>query len=93
MRGVLRIQRNNPISLEMLQGILERTNLVYHDWEVTGSRINQWFYMGKFFRMESHKTQMSSQTGPVWLRALATKLGNSITDITRTGPNLTLILS
>ncbi len=78
----------NPISLKMLENDLERTNLVYHDWEMTGSRIDQWLYMGQFIRMESHKIQLPSHSaGLAWLRAIAPKLGDSRTDITRTRPD------
>jgi hypothetical protein len=78
----------NPMSLKLLQPILSRTNLVYHDWEITGPRIEQWIYMGQFARLVLHKSQLpTASPGVLWLKAIAPKLGDSVTDITQTGPN------
>ena len=78
----------SPLSLKTLEATLSRTNLVYHDWEMTGPRIEQWIYMGQFIRLVSHKSQLpSGSPGLLWLRAIAPKLGESVTDITQTGPN------
>lgn len=78
----------NPLSLKPLQATLSQTNLVYHDWEITGLRIDQWLYMGQFARLVSHKTQLPFDSpGLLWLKAISPKLGASVTDITQTGPN------
>jgi hypothetical protein len=78
----------NPLSLRPMQEALSRTNLLYHDWEMTGERIEQWLYLGQFARFVSHKAQLpSGSPGVLWLKAIAPKLGASITDITQTGPN------
>jgi len=78
----------DPSSLVSLPGVLNRTNLVYHDWEITGVRVEQWVYMGQFARLVSHKAQLpSGSPGAPWLKAIAPKLGVSVTEITRTGAN------
>jgi hypothetical protein len=78
----------DPSSLVSLPAVLSRTNLVCHDWEITGLRTGQWLYMGQFARLVSHKAQLpSASPGMLWLLAVAPKLGASLTDITQTGPN------
>jgi hypothetical protein len=78
----------NPLSLQPLRAVLNLTNLVYHDWEITGPRINQWLYMGQFVRLVSHRAQLPTDSpGVLWLLAVAPKLGASLTDITQTGPS------
>ncbi len=77
-----------PLSLGSVQAALSRTNLVYHDWEMTGQRIDQWIFMGQFARLAFHKAQLPpGSAGLLWLQAIAPKLGVSVTDITQTGPN------
>ncbi len=77
-----------PLSLNTVQAALNRTNLVYHDWEMTGARTEQWIYMGQFARLVSHKAQLPPQSASLlWLEAIPPKLGASVTDITQTGPN------
>jgi hypothetical protein len=77
----------DPSSLISLPTVLSLTNLVCHDWEITGLRIGQWLYMGQFARLVSHKAQLPSNSpGVLWLLAIAPKLGASLTDITQTGP-------
>jgi len=77
-----------PLSLKTLQVTLSQTNLVYHDWEITGPRIEQWIFMGQFARYVSGKAQMPFESpGLLWLKAIAPKLGESVTDINQTGPS------
>jgi hypothetical protein len=78
----------NPLSLKPLQETLSRTNLLYHDWEITGPRVEQWLYMGQFARVVSHKAQLPfGSPGVLWFAAVAPRLGTAATDITQTGPN------
>ena len=77
-----------PISEKWLQEVLASTNLVYYDSEKTGLRIEQWLYMGQFARFVTHKSQLPSDSlGMFWLKAIAPKLGYSVTRITETGPS------
>ena len=76
-----------PVSLYSAQTALSQTNLVYHDWEMTGQRIDQWIYMGQFARLIFHKAQLpSGSPGLAWLQAIEPKLGLSLTDVIQTGP-------
>jgi len=78
----------HPLSEKILQKDLNRPNLVYHDWEATGLRTEEWFFMGQLIRLVSHKAQLSFHApATLWLKALPPKLGDSVTDVTKTGPN------
>jgi hypothetical protein len=78
----------HPLSEKILQKDLNRPNLVYHDWEATGLRAEQWFFMGQLIRLVSHKAQLSFHApATLWLKALPPELGDSVTDVTKTGPN------
>ncbi|HEV2435920.1 MAG TPA: hypothetical protein VG077_07970 [Verrucomicrobiae bacterium] len=77
-----------PLSLKSVQNDLSRTNLVYHDWELTGLRTRQWLDAGQIVRFLLHKATLpSNSTGYIWLKAIPPGLGASVTDITQTGPN------
>jgi hypothetical protein len=77
-----------PVSTRWLQNALAQTNLVYFDSEETGARIEQWLFMGQFARFVSHKAQLPFQSpGLLWLKAVASKLGYSGTQVAETGPN------
>ncbi len=78
----------SPMSPNALQATLNRPDLVYHDSEATGMRIDQWLYMGQFVRFALHKGQLPPHSaGMLWLKAISPRLGESVTDITQTGPN------
>jgi len=77
-----------PLSIKVLQITLSQTNLLYHDSEITGPRIEQWLYMGQFARLVSHKAQLPfSSPAALWLKAISPQLGMSLTDISQTGSN------
>jgi hypothetical protein len=76
------------ITPEMLPPALSRPNLVYHDWEVSGARVENWVYIGQFFRFVFQRNQLPDKsTGMAWLSALETHLGQSVTDVIRTAPD------
>jgi hypothetical protein len=75
-----------------LSGLLGRisgeTNLVYYDWELTGSRIEPCLYLGQVARVISRHAQLPEETVSVgWLRAIEPRLGSSTTTIICTGTN------
>ena len=79
---------DQPLSLKFIQNDLSRTNLVYHDWELTGYRTRQWLDAGQIVRFLLHKATLPpGSAGCLWLKAIPPKLGGSVTDITQTGPN------
>lgn len=80
--------QTQPLTLAGAQAALGQTNLVYHDWEMTGPRTEQWIFMSQFARLIFHKAQLPpNSTGLLWLQALPPKLGLSVTDIAQTGPD------
>ena len=75
-----------PLPADLLPELLGRTNLVCYDWEITGLRCEQWLYMGQYFRFVSKMPQLPFESASLaWLKAIEPKLGNSLTEITRTG--------
>jgi hypothetical protein len=78
---------NRPVPPVLFQQVLGPANLVAYDWEITGSRIEQWLFSGQFLRMVSLRAQVPPKSvSVVWLQALESKLGNCATAVTRTGP-------
>jgi hypothetical protein len=77
-----------PPLADLLQELSAHTNLVYFDWELAGPRIESWFYISQALRTTFRRPQLPfDSTGLVWLNAVRTRLGNSKTLVTRTGPN------
>lgn len=71
---------------ELLPQILGRTNLVAYDWELTGPRIESWIFTGQLFRLVVDRAQLPPESaGMAWLKAIAPRLGNCATAVTRTG--------
>jgi len=75
-----------PLPAELLAQ-LDRPALVYYDWEITEERLQQW---RQLWQVWSLTTFLPGLENPVmhtrWLTALAPLLGNSVTEVTRTGP-------
>ena len=74
----------SPLPAELLGFVNASKDLVYYDWEITGSRIQTGFYLGQLIRMACNKPQLPGQSAASsWLRVASTKLGNSVTVITQ----------
>ncbi|MBI3881363.1 MAG: hypothetical protein HY301_15035 [Verrucomicrobia bacterium] len=66
---------------------LARPSLVYYDWEITEGRLGQWRQLMQFWQMVNLAPLRSPPLAQQqWLDALAPKLGNTITEISLTGP-------
>jgi len=79
---------NSAIRSNLLQDWPAETNLVYHDWELTGRRVEPWLYISQITRTVLRHAQMPMSTaGANWLGNVKARLGESTTDITQTGPN------
>jgi len=77
----------NPPPVELIREITSQTNLVYYDWEVTGPRILADVYLTQLLRLMGHKAQLPADgLGILWLKALASHLGNSGTEISQKDP-------
>ena len=78
---------NRPPAAELLNTVLGDTNLVAYDWELTGSRIDQWLHFGQLVRFALHLAQVPPKSASfAWLTALEPKLGGCVTAVSRTGP-------
>jgi hypothetical protein len=77
----------NPI-LSQIQG---RTNLVYYDWEFTGRRLGEWQILSKMITNRSSKQDKEAfykaNVENALLGALAHFAGDTVTEITRVGPD------
>jgi hypothetical protein len=81
-----------PLSSELLE-VLNRTNLVYYDWEMTGPRVEHWLYMGQLIRSSFNRPQLPfDSAGLLWLKALSMRLGENATHFTETGPRQLTVL-
>jgi hypothetical protein len=80
-----------PAPDEVWEQIKGRTNLVYYDWEKTGSRSQDWRTLGRLFLvrqgMPTDDTITARAAADKWISQLAAIPGNTVTEITRVAPN------
>jgi hypothetical protein len=91
----------NPPPPELLAQLTTRTNLVYYDWEITQARLTQWLNLGPLLELILRDMLMAAEPNPLeppsvrgrqWLTAVATNLGETVTEVTLTSPReLTLV--
>jgi hypothetical protein len=68
--------------------IAAQSNLVYYDWELTGSRIEPCLYLGQVSSVVSRHTPLALDTFSVtWLKTIESRLGPSTTTVIQTGPD------
>jgi hypothetical protein len=76
-----------PPPAGLLNDVLNRTNLVYYDWEITGARLQPCLQLFQTARQILRQPQMPlDSAGLNCLAALIPRLGTSATIISRTGP-------
>jgi hypothetical protein len=76
----------NPPPAEILRAVLDATNLVYYQFEHTGSRIEDDLFVTQLFRVIFHKPQLPAKAAStLWLKNVEPLLGDSTTFVTRTG--------
>ena len=76
-----------PPPTGLIQDVLRRTNLIYYDWEVTGSRLQPVLQLGQTARQITRRPEMALDSASLtWLGQLIPRLGTSATIATRTGP-------
>jgi len=78
----------NPAPAELLAQ-LNRTNLVYYDWEVTQQRLQQWRQTRQLLQLLSGPGpgNFGRTPGQAWLDAIGAELGNTITEAVVSGPS------
>ena len=78
---------------QLFQQICRRTNLVFYDWELTGSRLQDWRMLGHMFltspeRATTAEAERAMHLGDLWLTDLFPHwTGSTVTEITRVAPN------
>jgi hypothetical protein len=82
-----------PPPAELLREFASRSKLVYYDWEITEQRGTQWQVLSQLYQMAFDKPLLGINAASIrWLNAIGTGLGNTVTEITVTGPKqLTLV--
>jgi len=78
--------RSKPLPPELFQR-LATPNLVYYHWEITAERIPQLLQVSQFGLMiTQHKQLDGTSAAYKWLQRAGASLGNTDTEITKTGP-------
>ena len=73
---------NQSAPQQLLQPLRDRANLVYYDWELTGSRLEQWTYITQLLRILMGKPELPPDSVAIkWLQAMSARLGPSSTEI------------
>lgn len=71
---------------ELLQQFVSKPDVVYYDWEITEARLTQWIQLSPLLHMSANRLPLANSPVPYkWLRAMAPKLGNTITEGTLAG--------
>ena len=78
----------HPAPDDMIQDLLNRTNLVYYDWEISGPRLEPCLYIGQTARQIFRRPQLPlDSASAVWLSILVPRLGTSATIISHNAPD------
>lgn len=86
---------SNATPVELAREVAGRTNLVFYDWELGHARMAQIRPMSQIVAMAANKP-VSNFNDPAnkWLAAAVPMLGNTVTEVTKTGPReLSLVRS
>ena len=76
---------NRAPNLELVNRMMQKTNMVYYDWEYSAPRVESWFYIGQLGRVVFGRPQLPATASSVaWLKAIGQKLGNAGTVATMT---------
>jgi hypothetical protein len=67
---------------------LDRTNLVYYDWEITSERLQLLPQLTQLALMVTRHQQLAAQSAAIkWLNRIGPALGRTVTEVTQTAPN------
>ena len=85
--------RTNVISTDLMGQLNGHTNLFYYNWEITALRLPQLRQMCQLGLFFSGRRQLDGKSASAkWLDAIGPKLGNTVTELTRTSAReMTLI--
>ena len=81
-----------PIPKELISEFINKQDLIYYNWEITGQRLAKWNLLIQFAAILSdRREQLVNKTkGISFLTSLYSKLGNTITDATISSNKLTI---
>jgi hypothetical protein len=79
--------KSRPLPPELFTQ-LDRTNLVYYDWEITGERLKLLPQLTQLALMVTRHRQLDAQSAAAkWLDRVGPTLGNTVTEVTQTAPD------
>lgn len=79
--------RSNSAPAELFAQVVGRTNLVYYDWELTDQRLPHARHTFQLHDIiAGRRLQSTNFATQRWINELAPILGNTVTEITMTGP-------
>jgi hypothetical protein len=107
LAGLFLAEETNPSAPDNLWAQFEnRSDIVYYNWELTGARVHQWRLLSEIMRLlppvsgRGKPPAADKKSVPPliavenWLSGLEVVLGNTVTEVTRTGPDeLTVVRS
>lgn len=79
--------KHTPVPDELFAQVRGRTNLIYYDWEITEHRLlhgNMFFQLASI--LDGRPPLSTNRVSQRWISAIGSKLGNTATEITQTGP-------
>lgn len=71
--------KTNPPPAELLAQ-LNKKNLIYYDWEITAERLHHWRPLWQLTRILRNHVLPENSVSEKWLLAVASKIGNTITE-------------
>jgi hypothetical protein len=79
-------RRNSEMPPEFLNHMLEGTNLVAYDWELTGQRLPHWRYLDDVYRIlfDLHGPRLSDTRSLDWIAANLSNLSFAVTEVRET---------
>jgi hypothetical protein len=79
--------KSRPLPPELFTQ-LDRTNLVYYDWEITSERLKLLPQLTQLSLMVTRHRQLAAESAALkWLNRIGPTLGPTVTEVTQTAPN------
>ncbi len=78
--------RSEPLPKELFQRLAQKNLLFYH-WEITAERLPEALNLSQLALLLTKHRQLGSKSAALnWIMRVAPRLGNTVTEITQTGP-------
>lgn len=73
---------------ELLQQFMSKPKVIYYDWEITEAKLTYWIGLYPMLAMSANRLPVANSPDPFkWLRAIAPKLGNTVTEAELAAPD------